>query len=188
MENWPITKTKGGGVIPELSRPIAVTEIQGDCLLRKVVANKEECTKLAQRFDLIELKSFCAEVKLTCLNSQSIILVEGTLNAKIVQQCVVTLEPVVSDISCKLNCKYSESQKLINAESVDFDAMAEDPPELIVDGQFDIGSLLTEYLGVELDPFPRSLEANINTTLDKIHVNKIASNSSNPFDVLRKLK
>ena len=188
MENSPIIKNNGGGLIPELSRPIAVTEIQGDCLFRKVAANKEECTKLAQRFDLIELKSFCAEVKLTCLSSQSIILVEGTLNAKVVQQCVVTLEPVVSDISCKLNCKYSEIQKLIDAGSVDFDAMTEDPPELIVDGQFDIGSLLTEYFGVELDPFPRSLEANFNTTLDKINANQIASKSCNPFDVLRKLK
>ena len=56
MENSPITKNNGGGLIPELSRPITVTEIQGACLLRKVAANKEECTKLAQRFDLIELK------------------------------------------------------------------------------------------------------------------------------------
>jgi uncharacterized metal-binding protein YceD (DUF177 family) len=116
------------------------------------------------------------------------VFVEGELNAKVIQQCVVTLEPVENDINCVLSCKYTEMQKVMDAESVDFDVMTEDPPEVIVDGQIDVGIVLTEYFGVELDPFPRSLGAIYDKTLDKVITNKSASVRSNPFDVLRKLK
>ena len=185
MENLQINMKNVGGLVPELSRPITVTELEGNCLTRQIIANDEECTKLAKRFDLIELKSFSANVKISSLIYEPIVFVEGKLNARVIQQCVVTLEPVANNISCVLSCKYSEMQKIMDAESVDFDVMTEDPPELIVDGQFDIGILLTEYFGLELDPFPRSLGAIYDKTDDMVNM---ALGSSNPFDVLKKLK
>ena len=188
MGNWSKIENIEEWLAPELSRPINVAEIQDDYLISQIIANEEECFRLAKRFDLVELKSFSANVKISRLSSQPIIVVEGTLNAKVVQQCVVTLEPILNNISYALVCKYSEAQKLINTELVDFDVMTEDPPEFIVDGQFDIGIILTEYLGVELDPFPRSLGANYDTTYNMINANKSTSGNSNPFEVLRKLK
>ena len=189
MENQhKIIKNNVDEFTPEFSRIITISEIQGKFLSRDIKANEEERNKLATRFNLIELRSFSANVKMTRLNSHANVLVEGKLNARVVQQCVVTLEPISSDISCTLSCEYSESQEVVDDVKVDFDLLTVDPPELIVDGQFDIGILLTEYFGLEINPFPRSLGADYDAMHDTNKMNKIDLGRSNPFDILRKLK
>ena len=75
-----------------------------------------------------------------------------------------------------------------DTETIDFDLMTEDPPELIVDGQFDAGIILTEQLGLELDPFPRSPGARFDNLRDINSANRPDRYSNNPFAILKKLK
>ncbi|MDP7426292.1 MAG: DUF177 domain-containing protein, partial [Rhodospirillales bacterium] len=71
---------------------------------------------------------------------------------------------------------------------IKFDSAAEDPPEPIINGAFDAGIMLTEQFGLELEPFPRSANADFNELKlaagDKLET----AESDNPFAVLKKLK
>ena len=69
-----------------------------------------------------------------------------------------------------------------------FDVTAEDPPEPIVDGSFDIGIILTEQFGLELNPFPRKPEINSDTLSNLITIEKHKQTRNNPFLILKKLK
>jgi len=115
---------------------------------------------------LIEVKSLKACLKFAFSSSQSRVHVEGNFVANIIQQCVVTLKPVPRDVQGIFSCKYSETPIIEDTETIDFDLMTEDPPEPIVDGQFDAGIILTEQLGLELDPFPRSPGARFDNLRD----------------------
>ena len=173
---------------PELSCLILISEIRGDFFKKEIKATHEQCLKLAKRFDLIEVKSLKACLKFSFSSSQSRVHVEGNFVANVIQQCVVTLKPVPRDVQGIFSCKYSETPTIEDTETIDFDLMTEDPPEPIVDGQFDAGIILTEQLGLELDPFPRSPEARFDNLRYINSANRPDRYSSNPFAILKKLK
>ena len=173
---------------PELSCLILISEIRGKYYKKEIKATRTECLKLAKRFGLIELKSFKANLKLTVPSSQSCVHVEGNFMAKVVQQCVVTLEPIPRDVQGVFSCNFSETPIIEDTETIDFDLITEDPPEPIVDGQFDAGIILTEQLGLEIDPFPRSPGSRFDNLGDIIYANKPDQYSNNPFAILRILK
>jgi uncharacterized metal-binding protein YceD (DUF177 family) len=188
LENGHKIIENGIELEPEISVLIATSQIEGGVFETDIKATKEQRIKLASRFGLIELKSFHANFKASLLPSELCILVEGDFKAKVVQQCVVTLEPVSSDVKGILYCKYSESPEIEGTGPIDFDLMTEEPTELIVDGQFDVGIILSEQLGLELNSFPRSSGISFDAPSDFSFANKLEKRGSNPFDVLKKFK
>ena len=67
-------------------------------------------------------------------------------------------------------------------------SIAYNQPEPIVDGSFDIGIILTEQFGLELNPFPRNPEINSDTLSNLITSKKYKQTRNNPFFILKKLK
>jgi uncharacterized metal-binding protein YceD (DUF177 family) len=173
---------------PELSVLITISQIQDGFFKTNIKATKEQRIKLAKRFGLIELNFLNASLKGTLLATEPIILVEGSFEAKVVQQCVVTLDSVSNEVKGIFSCKYTGSPEIENTGPIDFDLMTEEPPELIIDGQFDVGIILTEQLGLELNSFPRTVGVSFDAPSDIISTNKFEKHCSNPFDVLKKLK
>ena len=172
----------------ELSVLISISELKRGYFKTEIKANKEQLTKLAKRFGLIELKRFDAILEATLLSTEPRVLVEGSFRARVVQQCVVTLEPVSNEVKGILYCKYAVSPEINETGPIDFDLTTEDPPEMIVDNQFDAGVILTEQLGLELNPFPRSLGGCFDAQTNFAHDNEPSKRTRNPFDVLKKLK
>ena len=173
---------------PELSCPIKISEIHGKHCKKLITATNEECQKLAQRFGLIKLKKFTADFNISILPSFSIVSVEGKFSAVVVQECVISLQEFSSNIIGSYNCEYSSDNYTTCYQNLDIDVMAEDPPEPIVDGSFDIGIILTEQFGLELNPFPRKPEINSDTLSNLITIEKHKQTRNNPFLILKKLK
>jgi uncharacterized metal-binding protein YceD (DUF177 family) len=72
------------------------------------------------------------------------------------QTCVVTLEPLTSEVDEEIDAMFSpDAPPVPEATSGDEDGPAEDPPEPIVNGAIDLGTLATEFLMLGLDPYPR---------------------------------
>jgi uncharacterized metal-binding protein YceD (DUF177 family) len=71
-----------------------------------------------------------------------------------VQACVVTLEPVQSDIETQFARLYS-SQVRDEPSQIDRD-LERDEPDLIENGQIDLGELVAEELALALDPYPHA--------------------------------
>ena len=81
--------------------------------------------------------------------------VAGQVKAHIGQTCVVTLEPIESDLAESIDLVFSPAAQ---AQSRDLKP-DEEPPELLRDGKIDLGAIATEFLLLGIDPYPRKAGA-----------------------------
>ncbi|HJM61854.1 MAG TPA: DUF177 domain-containing protein [Alphaproteobacteria bacterium] len=173
----------------ELSRPLAVTDIGNEPMLFEVVADADERTALARRFDLHTLESLTGRlaVRRTTARDGSgeAVRVRIDLDAAVVQRCIATLEPVAATLSET----GVEVEFALNADSgqiareIAFTLDDTDPPEPLADDSIDIGELLAQHLALAIDPYPRSPGA----ALD-LQQYEEAATSESPFSPLAQLR
>lgn len=77
--------------------------------------------------------------------------VSGSLQARVRQTCVVSLEPFESGILADIGVDFAPA----GGVAVDKRGLEGDPPDPIVNGQIDLGALAAEFLVLYLDPYPR---------------------------------
>jgi uncharacterized metal-binding protein YceD (DUF177 family) len=83
--------------------------------------------------------------------------VVGTVTATVAQTCVVTLEPIETEVEESVNLTFvpgSSSPSEGAAVRVGV-APAREPPEPLVDGTVDLGAIAVEFLILGIDPYPR---------------------------------
>jgi hypothetical protein len=89
--------------------------------------------------------------------------VAGHVSARVAQTCVVTLEPIESDVEEIVDVLFAP----VGAEQAQPETVvcgnnpndANEPPEPLVDGKIDLGALATEFLVLAIDPHPRKAGA-----------------------------
>jgi uncharacterized metal-binding protein YceD (DUF177 family) len=82
--------------------------------------------------------------------------VTGQVSARVRQTCVVTLEPVESDLEEPVDLVFAPaSAEPAKAGTVDLGTQDEDPAEPLVGGKLDLGAIATEFLLLGIDPYPR---------------------------------
>jgi Large ribosomal RNA subunit accumulation protein YceD len=82
--------------------------------------------------------------------------VAGTVSARVLQTCVVTLDPVENEISEQVDLVFVPPSALgAMGSEVYLGAEAIEPPEPMVDGVVDLGAVATEFLMLGIDPYPR---------------------------------
>jgi uncharacterized metal-binding protein YceD (DUF177 family) len=79
-----------------------------------------------------------------------VVRAEGMLQARIVQTCVVTLEPFESDLAEAFAVRFVPEAEV--AEEIDFEAEDEIP---YAGAAIDLGEAAAEQLALALDPYPR---------------------------------
>jgi hypothetical protein len=113
----------------------------------------------------------------------------GEVRAKVGQTCVVTLEPMETDIAEAVDIVYAAPKPELAVPSRAAPAASEpidvgdeeDPPEPLIDGIADLGALATEFLLLGIDPYPRKPGASFEQPQDDTGL-------SGPFAALAKLK
>jgi uncharacterized metal-binding protein YceD (DUF177 family) len=88
--------------------------------------------------------------------------VTGHVRARIGQTCVVTLDPVESDIDEAIDLMFAPPEQIPALSDLVDEATAEDevdPPEPIEGGLIDLGRLATDALFLGIDPYPRRADA-----------------------------
>lgn len=134
---------------------------------------------LAKSFDLLDLPVL--EVRGHVWPADDGAFLEFTLKAHVVQRCVISLEPVASDIDEQVRLHYTPRAALHDEpETVEFDE-EEDLPEPLTDGRIDLGAAVSEHLALALDPYPRRPDAVLPAAVEK-------DEKPNPFAVLERLK
>jgi hypothetical protein len=139
---------------PEFSRIVDRAALAALPVHRSIEAGEAECAALASRFGLVALPALSAEITLTPAAAGQIRL-DGRLTARVVQSCVVTLEPVPAEIAESFTLFYAEAAPPA-AHSIDLPVDDEAWPEPLVDGAIDIGEAVAQQLAVALDPYPRA--------------------------------
>ncbi len=108
--------------------------------------------------------------------------VTGQVSARVGQTCVVTLEPVESDLEESVDLVFAPAlAKSVKAETVDLGTREEESPEPLVGGKLDLGAIATEFLLLGIDPYPRKAGAEFAPV-------KADDGSARPFAALEALK
>ncbi|NTF41565.1 DUF177 domain-containing protein [Rhizobium rhizogenes] len=125
-----------------------------------VEADKRELAGLAELWDVLSVEKLEADLKISRWKRDGV-RIKGDVRAKIVQACVVTLEPVESEINENFEHIFvPEDSKLARAPSVDAGEMVLDPdgpdiPETFTGDTIDAGAVVAEFAALAIDPYPR---------------------------------
>lgn len=134
---------------PELSRPIPLGAIPPAGRTETVVATPAECRALAARFAIPAIEALEAGVTLLPAAAGAV-RATGRLKARVVQDCVVTLDPFTQEVEAPLDLLFRPAG----------DALSDDPDgpdEMEYEGNaIELGEAVAEQLSLALDPYPRS--------------------------------
>jgi Large ribosomal RNA subunit accumulation protein YceD len=145
------------------SVPIVVEQIPDTGLHRDIEASAAAREAMAELGGLREILSASASLDVTP-KSGGRVHVEGRIRARIGQTCVVTLDPIESEIDEPIDLIFAPPEQIpemaaLVDEAAESDVEIPDPPEPIVNGVIDLGRLATDALFLGVDPYPRKPDA-----------------------------
>jgi len=168
--------------IGSLSIPVPVQEIGANGHPVSYAADAEARTELADRFGLRDVSELTLEGRLK-EESDGSYTFRGTISAKVVQTCVVTLDPVENEVEEPISLRFVSEERLeAPAREVMVDAEEEEETEPLPGDVIDLGEAVAEQFGVALDPYPRKPGAVMTPGRDQDD-----TGPGNPFAVLRNL-
>lgn len=143
-------------------KPVIVEQIPETGLRVGLEANEAQRAALAVAGGLRDVSSATASFELSHIGGGKVHVV-GRVSARVGQSCVVTLDPIDSDIDEPIDLIFApEADFPPLADTVDDDAEPDDtpdPPEPIVGGIIDLGRVATDALFLGIDPYPRKPDA-----------------------------
>jgi Large ribosomal RNA subunit accumulation protein YceD len=179
----------------DFSRIVEVDQVPDAGLQIAIQADAAERAAIAERAGLVAVESLKADLEIA-KEGEAKFGVIGALRARIVQTCVVTLEPFESEINPEVAADFaaevkksaprrgrSQDTEAVDDLSQSFAAQL-DAPDPIVDGRMNVGALIEEFLILSLDPYPR--KPGVRFEGAEFSSNPDAAES--PFSVLKKLK
>jgi uncharacterized metal-binding protein YceD (DUF177 family) len=131
----------------EFSRPVTLPRL-GHVERFRITADKGERAALARRFGLLAIDRFEAGIVLTRLREGA--RLEASIDADVVQECVVTLEPVPNRVTDEFSLLYG------SVTPADHDDAVVEPLE---GDSLDVGEAAAQQLSLALDPYPRAAGA-----------------------------
>lgn len=152
-------KTNDPGETP-FSYLVKVGHISGNPVEVHVEADNRELAGLATLWNILSVEKLEANLKISRWKRDGV-RIKGDVRAKIVQACVVTLDPVESEINENFEQIFvPEDSKLARAPSKDAGEMVLDPdgpdvPETFAGDAIDVGAVVTEFAALAIDPYPR---------------------------------
>ncbi|MFN3077931.1 MAG: YceD family protein, partial [Alphaproteobacteria bacterium] len=155
------------GPVAELFRPLLVDTLRKGQHTFSIEATESERIALAGRLGILVLERLVATLTLRPVARGALIRLWGEFSADVIQECVVTLEPVSSHITESFERTFGDAEAVM-AEATDSKGIKKgqggevlfhlddpDPPEPIRDNRIDVGETVAEALALAIDPFPR---------------------------------
>ena len=168
---------------PEFSRVVRLGDIGRNGTNRKIHAEKVERDALTRRFDLLFLEQLSANLNLRKSRDGDLLIVDGQILAKAIQVCIVTLDPVRTEIKENIKEKFAFSKEI--PTKIDISVVEGDIFDEFISGEIiDIGELVAQCLSILIDPYPRTRDAEfkaLSTVVETVE-------SPGPFSMLSEFK
>ena len=161
-------------VVYEFSRPLQVDRVPALGCHERLAADEKECAALATRFDVPRIHSLGGLLNVLPWRGGGL-KITGTLNARVDQVSVISLETFTSDLEFAIERYFLPPQAGHPA--------ADDDVDTIENGSVDLGEILAESLALELDPYPRR-EGEVFNDIEE----QPESAQVSPFTVLSRFK
>lgn len=148
-----------------VSRPVVVSVLPTAGFAVTIDASADERAALARDHGLIAVERFVAELELKRWRKDGV-RIRGQISARIVQECIVTLEPVTSELAVPVDALFvPEGSRLARPLDDDgaliIDAEGADTPEIFEGGSIDAGAVAEEFFELAIDPYPRAPDAEL---------------------------
>jgi uncharacterized metal-binding protein YceD (DUF177 family) len=137
----------------EWTLPIVVAELPNEGAEFEIVPDEATLAMLAEHTGVLAIPHLAAHVRIAPEAGGAV--VDGSLRATVRQTCVITLEPFDNTIDEPISVRFVAPELMPTAPTGDVDAGADDPPDPLVDGRIDIAAVITEFLTLSIDPYPR---------------------------------
>lgn len=169
---------------------VKVAHISLNPVTVRISADKDELDRLARQWGVREVLSFDAEAALGRWKRDGI-RVKGKVTVSLIQDCVVTLEPVGQEIDEDFEAIFvPEGSRLANRALDGHGEMFIDPdgpdaPEVFTGDSIDVGAVAAEFAALSIDPYPRTPGAGF---ADLIEDDPVSDKKPSPFAVLQGFK
>jgi uncharacterized metal-binding protein YceD (DUF177 family) len=140
----------------EIERIVDVDRMGPSGTALEISASDSERAALAKRFGFLGLPAFSARVTVD-RRAGDLVVVEGRLRGRIVQACILTLDPVTQDLDETFRIVFKQGlteekdpesgESLVNPQG--------DAPEPLPGNLLDVGEIVAEQLSLAADPYPR---------------------------------
>jgi uncharacterized metal-binding protein YceD (DUF177 family) len=152
----------------EIERLVDLDRMGASGAALEIVPSESERAALAKRFGFLGLPAFSARVTVD-RKAGGQVVVEGRLRGRIVQACVLTLDPVAQDLDDTFRIVFkqdmADEHDPESGEAV-LSAQA-DAPEPLGGNVLDVGEIVAEQLSLAADPYPRRPGAKLEDVLPK---------------------
>ncbi|AIK96446.1 YceD family protein [Candidatus Odyssella acanthamoebae] len=169
---------------PEFSRVFNLDKIGQLAYKYEIKATPEELEQLSKRFNLISIKTFQVSFDITKARKRGEYEVHAYVVAEVVQACIVTLQEVPDQLQFEYKLNLVEGDEDRFHDDLDWHAEAEKEYDLefFQNNEVDFGEITSQYLSLELNPYPRA-----DVTVEEVDLPKDYG-KTNPFTVLDILK
>jgi Large ribosomal RNA subunit accumulation protein YceD len=147
-----------------------------------LAADAQVRAAIAQTAGLREVPRLEADFKVTrevTRHGAEGVHVVGQVSASVGQTCVVTLEPLLNEVTEDVDLLFVPQSADVDRDEIDAGPkeLKWDDPEPLTGGVVDLGALAAEFLILGLDPYPRRPDAAFDPPQD-------SKSQANPFDAL----
>lgn len=140
----------------EFSHVVKLSELGGHSRSIHLSADEQARDGLKARFDLAALESLEADVSLK--PEAAGVLATGRMRAKLAQYCIASNDPVPAEIDEPVNIRFIAEPSVSDDSEIELEA--DDCDTMFHDGQtIDLGEAVAQSLGLALNPYPRSPDA-----------------------------
>ena len=142
---------------PEFSRPVRIDTTGEGPRRLGVEAEEVERINLARRFGLLAIDRLAAD--LTLSRKESEVAMNGTLSATVTQACVATGTPLEARIEVPFALIFRPQPETAGAED-EIELSGDELDVIFYDSAaIDVGEAVAETLLLNLDPYPRTRDA-----------------------------
>ena len=176
---------------PVFSYPVKVGNVANNPLNFELSADEKECRDLAQVWNVEDVLALSAKVRITKWKRDGI-RVTGHFNGHLVQNCVVSLEPVETQIEDEFVAFFvPETSRLAKKDTttdneIIIDIEADDAPDIYSGNSIDLGEIVAEYAAMAIDPYPKREGAMIEQKFTEPA--DIKDDTPSPFAALSSIK
>lgn len=152
----------------ELERIVDLDRMGPSGAALEITASDSERAALTKRFGFLGLPALSARVTVDSRMGGQVV-VEGRLRGKIVQACILTLDPVTQDVDETFRIVFKQGlaeerdpesgEALVSAQN--------DAPEPLTGNLLDVGEIVAEQLSLAAAPYPRRPGVKLEDVLPK---------------------
>jgi uncharacterized metal-binding protein YceD (DUF177 family) len=165
------------------SVPIAIHDVPETGRNFTLIADERTREAVAKLAGLRSLPRLEAQFEVTPRGRDGL-HVAGTISATVGQDCVVTLEPIDSEIEEQVDLVFAPpaAPTVMEEEGEHVEVTPVDAPEPLIGGGIDLGAIASEFLLLAIDPYPRKAGAAFESPATK------EADTGGPFAALAALK